>query len=132
MLNSYIFEQPQKVSTGKNILKEAFKEIDKNSILVIDKYFNNSEITRLFSEKGGKVFFTQVGEPTRESITFLHKEVEKIPSSIYAVGGGSTIDTAKILRLLFEQGTSLEKLSVTDNRKRDRKLQNLPCIRTII
>ena len=99
---------PRKTYWGINSIN-ALREIEFQRIALITGSSNRSQnmvndIRRTLSDKIEiKAFNRSNGEPNLEEIKKLSLELnEYCPNQILAIGGGSTIDSAKLLRLLYD------------------------------
>ena len=96
-----------------DILNEKRNDNDKFMLFVVDNYFKGKELEKKIpSQKGDIVKFIDVDvyEPTTEQIDGLRDEVKKskgIPSAVVGIGGGSVMDIAKAVSLMFtNEGSS--------------------------
>ncbi len=96
-----------------DILAEKRKENDKFMLFVVDNYFKGKELEkRIPSQKEDIVKFIDVDvyEPTTEQIDSLRDSVKNskgIPSAVIGIGGGSIMDIAKAVSLMFtNEGSS--------------------------
>ena len=100
---------PSNTFWGKNSIS-VLKELDLDRIAVItgsSKYAEGitEKVTDLISKGTSlKAFRRPKGEPTESTILKLSKKLHQFsPDHIIAIGGGSTIDTAKLSWLLYEK-----------------------------
>ena len=98
----------------ESILAEKRNENDKFFLFVVDNYFNGKDLAkRIPVQKGDIVKFIDVDpyEPTTEQIDSLRDEVLQsrgLPAGIIGVGGGSIMDIAKAVSLMFtNEGSSV-------------------------
>ncbi|MGC4023206.1 MAG: iron-containing alcohol dehydrogenase family protein [Cyclobacteriaceae bacterium] len=96
-----------------DIINEKRNENDKFMLFVIDNYFKGKDLEkRIPSQQGDIVKFIDVDvyEPTTEQIDSLRDEVKNskgIPSAVIGIGGGSVMDIAKAVSLMFtNEGSS--------------------------
>ncbi|MBS1681844.1 MAG: iron-containing alcohol dehydrogenase [Bacteroidetes bacterium] len=96
-----------------DIINEKRNDNDKFMLFVVDNYFKGKELEkRIPSKKEDIVKFIDVEayEPTTEQIDNLRDEVKKskgIPSAVIGIGGGSIMDIAKAVSLMFtNEGSS--------------------------
>lgn len=95
------------------ILDERRQDNDKFMLFVVDNYFKGHKLEgRIPSTKDDIVVFIDVDthEPTTEQIDNLRDEVLKkkgLPSAVIGIGGGSIMDIAKAVSLMFtNEGSS--------------------------
>ena len=95
------------------ILDERRQDNDKFMLFVVDNYFKGHKLeARIPSTKDDVVVFIDVDthEPTTEQIDNLRDEVLKkkgLPSGVVGIGGGSIMDIAKAVSLMFtNEGSS--------------------------
>ena len=98
----------------ESILAEKRNENDKFFLFVVDNYFNGKDLAkRIPVQTGDIVKFIDVDpyEPTTEQIDSLRDEVlqsKGLPAGIIGIGGGSIMDIAKAVSLMFtNEGTSV-------------------------
>lgn len=90
-----------------DIINEKRNENGKFMLFVVDNYFKGKDLEkRIPSQKGDIVKFIDVDvyEPTTEQIDSLRDEVKNskgIPSAVIGIGGGSVMDIAKAVSLMF-------------------------------
>ncbi|GHM98587.1 3-deoxy-alpha-D-manno-octulosonate 8-oxidase [Cytophagales bacterium WSM2-2] len=96
-----------------DILNEKRNENDKFMLFVVDNYFKGKDLAKKIpSQNGDIVKFIDVDqyEPTTEQIDSLRDEVKGskgIPSAVVGIGGGSIMDIAKAVSLMFtNEGSS--------------------------
>lgn len=111
----YTFEQPQKIIFKENSIEDFFSHTPQKSLLIADSFFRESSIIKSFPDFQNDVLFITPGEPDVDSITRISKSIGRPVEHIYAMGGGSCIDTAKIIRLMLEQRCSLDKITITES-----------------
>ena len=97
-----------------SILAEKRNENDKFFLFVVDNYFNGKDLAkRIPVQTGDIVKFIDVDpyEPTTEQIDSLRDEVlqsKGLPAGIIGIGGGSIMDIAKAVSLMFtNEGSSV-------------------------
>lgn len=119
-MNHKNFKNIDKVTYGRgafNQLAETVEPIRKENknffVYVVDNYFKGKPLsTRLQNKPEDLVYFIDVDphEPTTEQIDNLRDEVlakKGLPSGIIGIGGGSIMDIAKALSLMFtNEGSS--------------------------
>ena len=100
-------------STMNGILEPVRKENNHFFLFVVDDYFNGKELTaRIPAKPEDVVRFIDVdpNEPTTEQIDSLRDEIlasKGIPSGVIGIGGGSIMDIAKAISLMFtNEGSS--------------------------
>lgn len=98
----------------ESILAERRNENGKFFLFVVDNYFNGKDLAkRIPVQTGDIVKFIDVDpyEPTTEQIDSLRDEVlqsKGLPAGIIGIGGGSIMDIAKAVSLMFtNEGTSV-------------------------
>lgn len=96
-----------------SILDEKRPDNDKFMLFVVDNYFKGHKLeSRIPSTKDDVVVFIDVDthEPTTEQIDNLRDEVlnkKGLPSGVVGIGGGSIMDIAKAVSLMFtNEGSS--------------------------
>ena len=96
-----------------DILNEKRNDNDKFMLFIVDNYFKGKDLEKKIpSQKGDIVKFIDVDvyEPTTEQIDGLRDEVKNskgIPSAVIGIGGGSVMDIAKAVSLMFtNEGSS--------------------------
>jgi len=96
-----------------DILNEKRNDNDKFMLFVVDNYFKGKDLEKKIpSQKGDVVKFIDVDvyEPTTDQIDNLRDEVKNskgIPSAVVGIGGGSVMDIAKAVSLMFtNEGSS--------------------------
>lgn len=100
-------------STLEGILEEKRNENDRFFLYVIDNFFKGKELEqRIPAKQGDIVRFIDVdpSEPTTEQIDNLRDEVLQnhgLPAGVIGIGGGSIMDIAKAVSLMFtNEGSS--------------------------
>lgn len=100
-------------STMDSILEPVRKENDHFVVYLIDNYFIDSDLSkRLNAQPGDVIKFIDVepSEPTTDQIDNLRDEIlgdKGLPSGVVGIGGGSIMDIAKALSLMFtNEGSS--------------------------
>src|SRR5690349_14608063 len=96
-----------------SILDERRQDNDKFMLFVVDNYFKGHKLeSRIPSTKDDVVVFIDVDthEPTTEQIDNLRDEIlskKGLPSGVVGIGGGSIMDIAKAVSLMFtNEGSS--------------------------
>lgn len=99
--------------TMDSILAPVRNENNQYIVFLVDNYFNNSELAKRIPTKVGDIIeFIDVDphEPTTEQIDKLRDEIlasKGLPSGVVGIGGGSIMDIAKALSLMFtNEGSS--------------------------
>ncbi len=99
--------------TMDSILAPVRNENNNYIVFLVDNYFNNSELAKRIPTKVGDIIeFIDVDphEPTTEQIDKLRDEIlasKGLPSGVVGIGGGSIMDIAKALSLMFtNEGSS--------------------------
>ena len=78
------------------IIDGTFAKVNPGVMELVKKYLKEVDIT-------WHVIYSQGQEPTLEHVKKSAKKVQKfLPDTMLAIGGGSTIDTAKITEVLYE------------------------------
>lgn len=109
------FEQPKKIVFKENSIENFLSQAPHNSLLVADSFFKDSDVIKSFPDFQNTVLFISPGEPDVDSITQIFQAIGRSAEHLYALGGGSCIDTVKIIRLMLEQRCSLEKIIITES-----------------
>ncbi len=101
------------LSMLEGILEEKRNENDHFFLYVVDNFFNGKDLAdRLPIKDGDVVRFIDVdpNEPTTEQIDTLRDDILKnngLPSGVIGIGGGSIMDIAKAVSLMFtNEGSS--------------------------
>ena len=135
--NMLWFKVPQKIYFKRGATDLALKELEgkKKAFIVTDRYLFNSGscdlITKVLDEIGidHEVFFDVKPDPTLSTVNEAYQIMKPFePDVIIALGGGSPMDAAKILWLMYEQpDTNFEDISMRfmDIRKRICQLPEL-------
>lgn len=96
-----------------DILNEKRNDNDKFMLFVVDHYFKGKDLEKKIPAQPGdvvKFIDVDVHEPTTEQIDTLRDEVKGskgIPSAVVGIGGGSIMDIAKAVSLMFtNEGSS--------------------------
>ncbi len=90
-----------------DILNERRNDNDKFMLFIIDNYFKGKDLEKKIpAQKGDIVKFIDVDvyEPTTQQIDGLRDEVKNskgIPAAVIGIGGGSVMDIAKAVSLMF-------------------------------
>lgn len=99
--------------TMDSILAPVRNENNNYIVFLVDNYFNDSELAKRIPTKVGDIIeFIDVDphEPTTEQIDKLRDEIlasKGLPSGVVGIGGGSIMDIAKALSLMFtNEGSS--------------------------
>lgn len=99
--------------TMDNIIAEKRNDNDRFFLFIVDDYFNGKELAkRIPSKKEDVVKFINVDpyEPTTEQVDSLRDEIlssKGLPSGVVGIGGGSIMDIAKAVSLMFtNEGSS--------------------------
>ncbi|MFN4247350.1 MAG: iron-containing alcohol dehydrogenase family protein [Flavipsychrobacter sp.] len=99
--------------TMDSILAPVRNENNQYFVFLVDNYFNDSELAKRIPTKVGDIIeFIDVDphEPTTEQIDKLRDEIlasKGLPSGVVGIGGGSIMDIAKALSLMFtNEGSS--------------------------
>ncbi len=99
--------------TMDSILAPVRNENNQYIVFLVDNYFNDSELAKRIPTKVGDIIeFIDVDphEPTTEQIDKLRDEIlasKGLPSGVVGIGGGSIMDIAKALSLMFtNEGSS--------------------------
>lgn len=99
--------------TMDSILAPVRNENNQYIVFLVDNYFNNSELAKRIPTKVGDIIeFIDVDphEPTTEQIDKMRDEIlasKGLPSGVVGIGGGSIMDIAKALSLMFtNEGSS--------------------------
>ncbi len=128
--NMLWFKVPPKIYFKRGCTESALKELKgkKRAFIVTDRYLYNSgavrKITKILdeSEIQYEVFFDIKPEPTQENINKALEVIRPFEADvIIALGGGSPLDAAKIIWLMYEQpDINFEEISLRfmDIRKR--------------
>jgi 3-deoxy-alpha-D-manno-octulosonate 8-oxidase len=93
--------------TMDNIIAEKRNDNDRFFLFIVDDYFNGKELAkRIPAKKEDVVKFINVDpyEPTTEQVDGLRDEVlasKGLPSGVVGIGGGSIMDIAKAVSLMF-------------------------------
>lgn len=128
--NMLWFKVPPKIYFKRGCTESALKELKgkKRAFIVTDRYLYNSgavqKITKVLdeSEIQYEVFFDIKPEPTQENINKALEVIRPFEADvIIALGGGSPLDAAKIIWLMYEQpDINFEEISLRfmDIRKR--------------
>src|ERR1041385_6697998 len=106
-----------------DIISEKRNDNDKFMLFVVDNYFKGKDLEkRIPSTSGDVVKFIDVDkyEPTTEQIDEMRDSVKAskgIPSAVIGIGGGSVMDIAKAVSLMFtNEGRSEEHTSELQSR----------------
>ncbi|RYZ35209.1 MAG: iron-containing alcohol dehydrogenase, partial [Sphingobacteriales bacterium] len=100
--------------TMDSILEPVRKENDHFFLFIVDDYFNGKELAAHFPLKDGdQIRFIDVDpqEPTTEQIDSLRDEIlanHGLPAGVVGIGGGSIMDIAKAISLMFTNEGSSE------------------------
>src|SRR5882757_705900 len=96
-----------------DILNEKRNDNDKFMLFVVDNYFKGKDLEKQIPSQAGdivKFIDVDVYEPTTDQIDNLRDEVKNskgIPSAVVGIGGGSVMDIAKAVSLMFtNEGSS--------------------------
>jgi 3-deoxy-alpha-D-manno-octulosonate 8-oxidase len=96
-----------------DILNEKRNDNDKFMLFVVDQYFKGKDLEKKIPVQAGdimKFIDVDVHEPTTEQIDNLRDTVKAskgIPSAVIGIGGGSIMDIAKAVSLMFtNEGSS--------------------------
>lgn len=128
--NMLWFKVPPKIYFKRGCTEFALKELKgkKRAFIVTDRYLYNSgsvrKITKILdeSEIQYEIFFDIKTEPTQENINKALEVIRPFEADvIIALGGGSPLDAAKIIWLMYEQpDINFEEISLRfmDIRKR--------------
>lgn len=128
--NMLWFKVPPKIYFKRGCTEFALKELKgkKRAFIVTDRYLYNSgsvrKITKILdeSEIQYEIFFDIKPEPTQENINKALEVIRPFEADvIIALGGGSPLDAAKIIWLMYEQpDINFEEISLRfmDIRKR--------------
>ena len=128
--NMLWFKVPQKIYFKRGATDLALRELQgrKKAFIVTDRYLFNSgscdEIIKVLDEIGidHEIFFDVKPDPTLTTVDEAYAIMKPFePDVIIALGGGSPMDAAKILWLMYEQpDTNFEDISMRfmDIRKR--------------
>ncbi|OSZ78976.1 alcohol dehydrogenase [Chitinophagaceae bacterium IBVUCB1] len=99
--------------TMDSILAPVRNENNQYIVFLIDDYFNNTQLAKRIPSKAGDITtFIDVNphEPTTEQIDKLRDDIlasKGLPSGVVGIGGGSIMDIAKALSLMFtNEGSS--------------------------
>ena len=110
--NMLWFQVPSKIYFKQNAIAEAFKDLEgkKRAFIVTDKFLHDAgyvdKVTRVLDRLGiqSEVFSEVKPDP---DLTTIYKGLDVLttfnPDVIIAIGGGSPIDAAKIMWLMYEQ-----------------------------
>ncbi len=128
--NMLWFKVPQKVYFKRGAIDLALRELEgkKRAFIVTDRFLFNSgavyNITNILDEIGidYQIFFDVKPDPTLSTINQAMEMIKPYePDVIISLGGGSPMDAAKIMWLMYEQpDTNFEDISMRfmDIRKR--------------
>ena len=96
-----------------DILNERRNDNDKFMLFVVDHYFKGKDLEKKIPAQAGdivKFIDVDVHEPTTEQIDEMRDSVKKskgIPAAVVGIGGGSVMDIAKAVSLMFtNEGSS--------------------------
>lgn len=111
------FKMPTKIYLGLNSI-EALREIKVNKVLIICDPFmvqsnKVSRITDLLNENEQQycIFSEIVPDPTIEVVTQgVAQAADFTPEAIIALGGGSALDTAKVVRYIYQMAVGNQDL----------------------
>lgn len=102
------FRMPTKLCMGEGSLKELEKIEAKKVFIICDPFMKSSGKVNLVSGILGmreipyQIFDKVIPDPTLEVVSLAVKMVDEDTDTIIALGGGSAIDTAKVVRKIFE------------------------------
>jgi len=124
-----VVNSPTKVVFGFNSTEQILEKLnksDKRIALIADSVFRkNKKINSILGIS--EPFCPSQGEPVLKGVVELSREVNKFnPEIIMALGGGSVIDTAKLVRAIIEEKMSVSNIMKNDFKESEIKLVAIP------
>lgn len=115
MKNLMEFSNPSNIKFGNgafaNCLSSLKNSGNKKILVIADSFFENSKEIKELTAMDSKILYIKPGEPEMCYVQPLIEEARALsPETIVAIGGGSAIDTAKIIRALVPEKKSISDL----------------------
>lgn len=143
-IKSFDFELPTKIRFGAGVVKEVGNEVkemgSKNILIITDKGILNAGIVDVVLESlrsagHDSIFIFDDVEPNPRDTT-VHKAYEQAKSQsidlLIAIGGGSSIDTAKSVGVLLEHGGRIKDYEFVDCERLTKPITTLIAIPTTV
>ncbi len=94
--NSLTYLKSLKGKRASLIISGTFARVNSGVVDLVKKYFKEAGIT-------WHIIYSQGQEPTLEYVKESAKKIQQfLPDTMVAIGGGSTMDSAKIMEVLYE------------------------------
>jgi alcohol dehydrogenase class IV len=124
-----VVNSPSKVVFGFKSFEQLLEKLTKSNkkiAIIADSVFRKNRKTNSIMEIS-EPFYPSQGEPVLENVIELSRKVNKFnPEIIMALGGGSVIDTAKLVRAIIAEKMSVSNIMKNSFKESEIKLVAIP------